>query len=163
MNIQTSFAVTWDEYYAAWRFLKRNSTEFAPEKIAGTILMLTGITIWMFGGHALFVIVGVLTGIAAIITVPMLYRHGLRRRWAREPMHLTEHQISFTPEEIHYVQGAIESHLNWSFYERIVESEEAFLLVCGEDVFSLIPKRAFASEQSLQEFRALAKKKLRQR
>ncbi len=61
------------------------------------------------------------------------------------------------------MQGLTESHLHWGFYERMLESAEGFLLICGEDVFSLIPKRAFASEEALSDFRALLAKKLRQR
>ncbi|HWQ33846.1 MAG TPA: YcxB family protein [Blastocatellia bacterium] len=161
--IHTRFSLNWDEYYAAWRFLKRHSSEYAPEKIAGVTLMLMGIAIWMLGGHGLFVIVGVITGLMAIISVPMLYSLGLRHRWAREPQHQAEHQVSFSEREIHYLQGTTESHLNWEFYERLLESDEAFLLICGEDVFSLIPKRAFESEEAVSEFRALAAKKLRRR
>lgn len=163
MTIQTSFVISWEEYYAAWRFLKRQSSEYAPEKIAGTILILTGIVIWMFGGHALFAVVGILTGLTAIISVPLLYRMGLRHRWAREPLHRLEHRVSASAEGIHYLQGTIESQLNWGFYERMVETQESFLLICGEDVFSLIPKRAFAAEQDVSNFRKLAAGKLRRR
>jgi hypothetical protein len=162
-NIDTRFSLSWEEYYTAWRFLKRRSSEYAPEKIAGATLVLMGIAIWMLGGHALFVIVGVCTGLAAIISVPMLYRLGLRHRWAREPLHGIEHQVSFSEEGIHYLQGPTESHLDWGFYERLIESEDGFLLICGEDVFSLIPKRAFASAEAINDFRALAEKKFQRR
>ncbi|HZS06394.1 MAG TPA: YcxB family protein [Blastocatellia bacterium] len=162
MGIRTRFSITWEEYYAAWYFLRRSSSEYAPEKIAGATLMLAGITIWMLGGHAMFVIVGIVTGCAAIVSVPMLYRLGLKRRWAREPLHRTEHEIVFAEEGIHYLQGATESNLNWLYYQRMMESADGFLLICGEDVFSLIPKRAFESEQAVSDFRALAGKKLRQ-
>ncbi len=162
-SIHTRFSLNWDEYYAAWRFLKRHSSEYAPEKIAGTTLMLMGITIWMLGGHGLFVIVGVGTGLIAIISVPLLYSLGLRHRWKREPLHRIEHQVSFSAREIHYLQGATESHLNWGFYQQMLESPDAFLLICGEDVFSLIPKRAFESAQAISDFRALATSKFRRR
>jgi YcxB-like protein len=163
MNITTRFSLSWHEYYVAWRFLKRHGSDIAPEKIAGAALMLIGITIWMFGGHALFVICGVIAGLMTLIGVPMLQRAEFKRRWANEPFHATEHEVSFSSDGIQYVQGLTESNLHWGFYERGLESAEGFLLVCGEDVFSLIPKRAFASEEALSDFRALLAKKLRPR
>ena len=163
MTITTKFSLTWHEYYAAWYFLKRHSSDIAPEKIGGVALMLIGITIWMFGGHALFATCGIIAGLLTLIGVPWQRRAEFKRRWANEPFHHTEHEVSFSSEGIHYVQGLTESNLHWGFYERGLESADGFLLICGEDVFSLIPKRAFESAETLSNFRALLAQKLRKR
>ena len=58
--------------------------------------------------------------------------------------------------------GIIESNLDWKYYQRLIEKPDGFLLVYGNDSFNLLPKRAFADETLIQEFRALASKKLKQ-
>lgn len=83
MNITTKFSLTWHEYYTAWHFLKRHGSAIAPEKMAGATLILIGITIWMFGGHALFVIGGIITGLTTLIGVPLQRRAEFKRRWAK--------------------------------------------------------------------------------
>ncbi|MFN0123159.1 MAG: YcxB family protein [Blastocatellia bacterium] len=163
MTIETRFHIDWWEYYLAWRSFKRANGDAPPEKVAGFMLALTGLTIWMFGGSGLFAIGGIVIGALVLTGIPLLRRAEIRRRWANEPHHQAEHLFVFGEDNVHHQQNEVSSDLPWLFYSRLVEQENGFLLVCGDDVFSLIPKRAFASQEALGDFRALASRRLRKR
>jgi hypothetical protein len=155
------FFLSPDEYFAAEYYLKRHADTFAPERIGGITLVLIGVTIWMFGGSGMFAIGGILLGTLIFIGMPFFRRWSLRRRWAIEPLHHAEHFVTFMEDGVHYEQDRFISDFPWHFYERVLEKEDAFLLICSADVFNLVPKRAFESPQAVNEFRALARKKLR--
>jgi hypothetical protein len=45
----------------------------------------------------------------------------------------------------------------------LLESPEGFLLIYGDDAFNLLPKRAFADDEMINQFRKLAAAKLSHR
>ena len=101
-------------------------------------------------------------GLIVIFGVPLMRRWASKRKWNREPLYQTEHEIAFSDEGVYFRMGQIESNLVWHYYQRLVEGPDGFLLVYGNDSFNLLPKRAFTDDTLVQEFRALASKKLKQ-
>jgi YcxB-like protein len=97
-----------------------------------------------------------------ILSVPLIRRLRLKRRWEREPLLRAEHLVNFNAEGIHYLLDEIESNLDWNYYQSWAESPEGFLLISAEDVFNFIPKRAFLDETKQTEFRKFLKAKLPQ-
>jgi hypothetical protein len=59
--------------------------------------------------------------------------------------------------------GHVESNLDWKYYQRMLESPDGFLLIYGDDTFNLLPKRAFANDEMINQFRTLAVSKLSHR
>ena len=49
----------------------------------------------------------------------------------------------------------IDSRITWSFYNRAVTSPDYYLLYYGGNSFTVIPRRAFHSEDDLNSFEAL--------
>ena len=96
-----------------------------------------------------------------LVSVPLFRRWRLKARWRRKPILQAEHHVTFTPDGIHYQMDHVESELDWRYFLRWAETEAGFLLIREADVFSLIPKRAFASRAQLDEFRRLLISKLR--
>jgi hypothetical protein len=160
MSISVRFALTWQEYYAAQRFLARRTSGIAAEKFLGVVLLVLGAAIWYTGGLDPYSLSLLAAGIMLSLVPPLLRRLALKRKWAREPLHRAEHIISFDEDGISYTQGPVASRLDWGYFQRLIEGRDWFLLTYSGDIFSLIPKRAFASEQVLREFRALAAAKL---
>lgn len=161
MNIDIKFHIDWQEYYAAQRFLAARNRHTPAERIIAPVLAVIGIAAAAFSGDLWIAAVAVALAVAVLLAGPRQRRYEIHRRWTREPYHHQEHLVSFDADGVEYVQGRIVSRYPWNFYERVIESGDAFLLVCGEDVFNLIPKRAFAGSEQIDEFRRLATGKLR--
>lgn len=157
--IHVRFSLNWKEYYDAQRFLLRRDGQ-GPDKIFGITLLLLGALLWYAGGYGFYVVGAFAAGFVLLCAPPLLRRLEFKRKWAREPLHHTEHVVAFEEEGISYTQGRFASRLDWNYYQRMIESQDGFLLVYGDRIFSLIPKRAFANEQMMSEFRALAATKL---
>lgn len=95
-----------------------------------------------------------------IVSVPIFRQWRLKTRWARKPILRAQHQVSFDSDGIFYLLDGIESNLDWKYFHRWSETKEGFLLIREEDVFSLIPKRAFENPKDVDQFRQLLSTKL---
>lgn len=160
--IEVRFRLGWQEFYAAERFLAACNRRTPAERVVAPTLALAGLIAAATSGELWPLVAAVALGAALLLAAPRLRRRKMRSRWAREPFHHQEHAIAFDSEGVRYTQGQIVSRYPWHFYARILESNDAFLLICGEDVINLIPKRAFESAQAVDAFRALAAEKLGQ-
>jgi hypothetical protein len=161
MSVQVKFSLGWKEYYEAQEFFRRSRHEVAPESVVGAALGLLAIILLLARSAAAYSLAACAAGAIVYLATPWLRRLTLKRRWARRPVYQAEHSVSFEEQGINYLMGWVESNFGWGYYERLLESPGGFLLVYGNDSFSLLPKRAFASEQSIDEFRALAAAKLK--
>src|SRR5262249_20480006 len=81
--------------------------------------------------------------VAAFLVIPPLaFRY--------EPKFRDEYSLTFSPEGIRFQAAHIESHLEWSFYTRVLVDAYSYLLYWGSRTFTVIPKRVFQStEQQL--------------
>lgn len=161
MSGQIRFFLNWQEYFSAREFLRASRNLIAPEKVVGGLIAVAS-ALWYFlddlnpatfGGLAL--------GLAIIFGVPAIRRWRAKRKWEREPLYHAEHTLSFDEEGILLQMGSIESNLNWQYYQSVLESSDGFLLISGEDAFNFFPKRAFNDEKLINQFRAMAWKKLK--
>jgi hypothetical protein len=96
-----------------------------------------------------------------LFSIPLFRQWRLKRRWARKDILRTEHQVTYSAEGIHYLLAEIESNLDWKYFQYWAENQNGFLLISAEEVFNLIPKRAFANPNQIVEFRKLLSSKLR--
>ncbi|MGE0103319.1 MAG: YcxB family protein [Blastocatellales bacterium] len=155
------YHLDWNDYHEAREFLQRDRYPMAPEKIIGG-LILTASALWFFlDSLNLYAIIGLVAGLAVFFGAPTIRRWGARRKWEREPFHRFEHLVTVTDDGLEYQMGETRSNLNWPFYQRMIESPSAFLLVYGNDSFSLLPKRAFSDQASIDRFRELTVKGLK--
>lgn len=161
MSGQIRFFLNWQEYFNAREFLRASRNLIAPEKVIGGLIALAS-ALWYFlddlnpaafGGLAL--------GLAIIFGVPAIRRWRAKHKWEREPLYHAEHTLSFNEEGVFLQMGSIESNLNWQYYRSVLESSDGFLLISGEDAFNFFPKRAFNDEKLINQFRAMAWKKLK--
>ncbi len=155
-----NFFLNRDEYHAAQEFFRHTRSLIEPEKVIGGLLLVAS-ALWFFLDDLnLAAAAGLAAGLIMIFGPPIFRRWEANRKWKREPLYHTEHAVAFSEEGIHFVMGRIESNLDWQYYQRLVESPDGFLLVYGNDSFNFIPKRAFNGDGAINEFRALARKKL---
>jgi hypothetical protein len=157
------FFLNWKEYFSAQEFFRRDRYNVAPENVIGGVLMTLS-ALWFFIDDLnMLAAIAFAIGLVIFLGVPLSRRWSLKRKWAREPLYQSEHSVDFSEEGIHYLMGQVESDLDWQYYQRLLESPEGFLLIYSNDSFNLFPKRAFASEELINDFRALATSKLSKR
>jgi hypothetical protein len=158
-----NFFLNWNEYHQALEFFRHNRRETAPEKVIGGLLLVAS-ALWFFLDDLnMAAVIGLVVGLIVIFVGPIFRRWGLKRKWEREPIYQLEHAVSFSEEGIHFLMGRVESNLDWGYYQQMIESPDGFLLVYGNDAFNFFPKRAFNGEKMINEFRALAQKKLKKK
>lgn len=158
MNIR--FHLDWNEYHEAREFLLRDRYPMTPEKIIAG-LILTASALWFFlDSLNLYAVAGLAVGLLVLIGAPLIRRWNARRKWEREPFYQIEHIVSVSEDGVEYQMGQTKSTLNWLYYQRLLESPTAFLLVYGNDSFSLMPKRAFENQEMIDRFRELTTKSL---
>ncbi len=69
--------------------------------------------------------------------------------------------LAFSEERIHYRTPSIDSTIDWSLFTGLIEDDALFLLLYNAPRrYAIVPKRAFASEEAIAEFRELARKKV---
>lgn len=161
MTGSINFFLQWEEYFAAQEFFRRSRQSFLPDWGLGVLLVLLGLVLLFVSGLDIFAGAALLIGLAIVFGSPFFRRWASKHKWQREPLYQTEHQVAFGAEGVYFRMGQIESNLDWKYYQRLLESADGFLLIYGNDSFNLLPKRAFADEKLMQEFRALASKKLK--
>ncbi|HQR35855.1 MAG TPA: YcxB family protein [Blastocatellia bacterium] len=160
MTESIKFYLTWEEYFAAQEFFRRTHQAVAPEWVIGGLLLMAGVTLMFGDGIGVFAAGLALLGLIVIFAGPRLRRLASNRKWVREPLFETEHEVSFNENGVYFRMGEIESNLDWKYYQRLMESPTGLMLVYGNDSFNLLPKRAFADENLFNEFRSLATRNL---
>ncbi|HEV2914166.1 MAG TPA: YcxB family protein [Pyrinomonadaceae bacterium] len=83
-----------------------------------------------------------------------------RQRFRSDPKYRDEYSLEFTEEGIHFKTDQLDSRLNWSLYNRVLENESFYVLVYGKGMISVIPKRAFTAVDQETNFRSLLRRKL---
>ncbi len=155
-----NFHLDWKDYFAAQEFFRRDRYSMPPERVIGGVL-ITFSALWFFIDDLNFLaIAGLALGLIIIFGASPIRRWAARKKWKREPLYRAEYEVSFNEDGVNFLIGQVESDLDWKYYQRLLESPEGFLLIYGKDSFNLLPKRAFPSQKSIGEFRALAAKKI---
>ena len=156
-----NFFLQWEEYFAAQEFFRRSRQSVAPEWLASGALLLVGLAMLFVEGLSWLAAVVLVVGALVILAAPLIRRWASKRKWQREPLYETEHEVAFRDEGVYFRMGVIESNLDWKYYQRVMESPNGLLMVYGNDSFNLLPKRAFANDQLLDQFRSMATKNLK--
>ena len=71
------------------------------------------------------------------------------------PKFRQEYELTLTGEHLRFRTLAIDSTLNWSLYSGVLETPKVFVLTMANRMSTVIPKRAFSSDEQLQEARQL--------
>jgi hypothetical protein len=160
MSIELNFFLQWNEYYAALELFRRQRGTIPSDKVVGGLLMLLGAALWLIAGSGLRGVAFLAGGLAVALLSAPFRRLLFKQRWLNEPLYSTEHKIRFDEQGVFFQMGAVESNLPWSYYQSFLEIPDGFLLVYAE-TFNFLPKRGFADETALSQFRELVRKKLK--
>jgi hypothetical protein len=130
------------------------------DRIAGSIAILTGLLILLLSGWQWWL--AILLPLAIVEWSDFLHGHTLQA-WiffVRNPKFRERYSLAFHPEGIHFKTATINSTVAWTHYESVIEDSVIFLLRYGKSMYSVIPKRAFATEDDLCRFREMIRSRI---
>ena len=155
------FYYTEDEYLAASRlYFLRSSTILIRlilllSLIAGLFLMLPLV-------YALDFPLWAILSLTALTVMALLYNVFInvpRRYFRGDPKFRDKYEMTFSDEGIWVKTKQIDSKLAWSLYTKVIEGDNLFLLIYGQDTrtMTVIPKRVFQSKGQETAFRKMLK------
>ncbi len=98
--------------------------------------------------------------VIVILAVFTYFNPIVRYRIRKEPKYIAEQTWRFSEDSVHWKTEYSESTSGWKSYARVVESKNFFSLFLQSNLFTPIPKRAFANADEESRFRELLKRKI---
>ena len=117
-------------------FLISMSSEF----MLGSVAVVVGLVLLLFNLYAYFVTPG------------QYFRRNAKLQ--------EEYNLQFSEEGLLFRSKGLESKLEWNFYSKVWETRQFYFLCYDKDLFTLIPKRVFTSEEQQRAFSELLSRKV---
>jgi hypothetical protein len=130
------------------------------DRVAGSLAFLAGLVTLFLSGWRWWL--AILFPLAIMEWSDFLHGHTLQA-WIfflRNPKFRERYSLIFRPDGIHFKTATIDSALAWSFYDSVIEDSAVFLLRNGKSMYSVIPKRAFNTEDELCRFREMVRSRV---
>ena len=153
-----NYQLTLDDWLEAAKTMKSNTGLKTGNRIILAVCCLLGVCYFyindrFFKNIALF-------GISIAVLFLLFVSFGLRFLWSRalknNPDTLRPVTVVANRQELHFQGHDAESRIKWQKNTRFRETPNLFALHWSPKVFQIIPKRAFANETNLNQFRAWA-------
>lgn len=144
-----------EDHLQAARLYYRTTRFLLGDRLVAVILLGAGVAgIAQTGVHWWCVL---MLALAPLEWVNLLSPFPLRVRIAfrRNPQFREPYQLTFDEEGIRFETLTIDSRIDWSHFSQVLEDGQLFLLVYGQWLYSVIPKRTFAGAEEIDAFRIL--------
>ena len=155
ISLTVRFLNELQDHILAQRLLYHKSLMAKLDKVVAVLLIGFGVYCVARVGVYWWTILWFPLAVAEWFDMLSLTRWRTRIQFQRNPKFREEYHLTFSRENIHFKTTSLESTLQWTHYERVIESRELFLLMYGKGLYTLIPKRAFSSEEEINSFRTL--------
>ena len=85
----------------------------------------------------------------------------ITRAWRSQPSLREAMNLNITQEGLDCKAETYESKVQWQIFVKFLETKNVFMLYQAEALFNIIPKRAFNSDEEIEEFREILSAKIR--
>jgi YcxB-like protein len=143
------------DHLEAQRILYRKGILAKLDKVVAVMLFGFGAYCVVFAGLHWWTIIWFPLAVAEWFDLLSLSQWRTKIEFRRNPKFREEYHLTFSRENIHFKTASIDSTLQWTHYERVIESADLFLLMYGKGLYTLIPKRCFKSNEEINTFRTL--------
>ena len=159
--ISLRFKYTEEEYVAAIRLYLRRSTALMI-RLAVLFLYSAGcIALFVWLGFAFdFIPLFIFAACFPFLMAFLLFFVVPRRQFRSDPKFQDEYFLQYSDDGIHFKTAQIDSLVQWSLYNKVLENERFYILVYGKNMISVIPKRAFADKHQEAAFGDMLKRHL---
>lgn len=159
--VKVRFANSEADYIEASRAYSYGSSRARIDLIIEVMALIVGIILFWVLGFSLAWVLLIIAGIVGIIIRILGYFVLPKIRYRKEPKYKEEYFLEFDDDGIKFKTESLESKLEWSLYNKVIETEKTYVLVHSRYNFSIIPKKAFLTENDKIEFKALIYKYIR--
>ncbi|WP_310481664.1 YcxB family protein [Chamaesiphon sp. VAR_48_metabat_403] len=143
------------DHLEAQRVLYRKGVLAKLDKVVAVLLFCFGVYGIILVGLHWWTVIWFPLAVAEWFNLVSLSQWRTKIEFQRNPKFREEYHLTFSREHIQFKTVSIDSTLQWTHYEHIIESPDLFLLMYGKGLYTLIPKRCFRSTQDINAFRDL--------
>jgi hypothetical protein len=155
-SISICFTNELKDHIEAQRVLYGKSVLAKLDKVVAVLLFGFGIYALASVGLRWWTIIWFPLAVAEWFNLLSLTRWRTKVDFQRNPKFREEYHLTFSRDNIYFKTASLDSTLQWTHYERVIESPALFLLMYGKGLYTLIPKRCFSSNEEINAFRTLA-------
>lgn len=157
--ISLRFKYTEEEYVAAMRLYLGHSREL--------IIRMAVLSLYSIGAIALFMWIDFGIGLIPLfifaacfppLIMFLLYYVIPRKQFRSDPKFADEYFLQYSDDGIHFKTAQIDSLVQWSLYNKVLENERFYILVYGKNMISVTPKRAFTDKHQEAAFSEMLKR-----
>ena len=153
--ISISFINELKDHIKAQRVVHSKGVLAKLDKVVAVLLFGFGVCCVVFVGIRWWTIIWFPLAVAEWFDLLSLSRWRAKIEFQRNPKFREEYHLTFSRESIHFKTASLDSTLQWTHYESVIESPDLFLLMYGKELYTLVPKRCFNSNEEMDAFRAL--------
>ena len=151
------------EHVRAERLFRAHSKWALANKIVAAVLLVLGIGLVTTAGihwwSVIWFVLAPLEFFDVLSPAPLV----ARLRFNRSPKFRERNELTFSEQGIHFKTSSVDSRLDWSHYDGVLEDEQLFLLIYGQQMYSVIPKRCFGEPGDREVFKQLIEAKITNR
>lgn len=153
--IELRFKYTEEEVVSALRLYMVRSTRLITSFVIMLGLVLLGISMLAAEIAPFVASCLIITGGIYLRIYLSAYLNAPAARFRGDPKFRDENLIRFSDEGIRLQTSQVDSKFHWSVYTRFLETRKFYILVYGEYMVTIVPKRAFESEAQQALFRTM--------
>ena len=127
------------------------------------LALIAGIIFWGVLGFSWIWMVLIFGSMVGLIIRILGYYVCPKIRYRSEPKYKDEYLLEFDEGGIRFNTDSIESKLDWSLYNKMIETGNLYILIYGKYNFSIIPKKALLTEHDKMEFDMLIDKYIKEK
>lgn len=154
------FSNNYKEFTEAMNLYYSKTQKRKFDIVLGLLFSLVSVALFIFLEQTYIYII--LFCVGMLLFLFSMYKGAIysKIRFAKDKKFNEEYEIDFNDQGMHFKTVSIDSVIKWDYYAKVWETEKFFYLFYGKDLFSLFPKRAFANDECMKEFRELVKGKI---
>lgn len=153
--VKVKFVNSEEDYIEASIACSYGSKRAGLDLIIEIMILIMGIIFWSIFGYSWIWLTLIVACIVGLIIRLLGYYVLPKIRFRSEPKYREEYHIEFDDKGIKFRTNSIESKLEWSLYNKVIETENLYIMVYGRHNFSIIPKHALLTDSDKMEFKSL--------
>jgi len=161
-TLELTFDNCLGEHLAAERLYYKSTRLSKLDKVVACLLVAVGAYFTWAVGPRWWALIWYPLAVAEWFNLFSLRPLQMMYWFKRNPKLRETYRLTFSSSGLHFRTASIDSRITWSHYTRMLEDSRLFLLLYGSRMYSVIPKRVFASQADLSRFRVLVANNLGQ-
>ena len=148
------------DHLAAERLYYRSTILWKVDKVVALLLAAGGVFLVANVGFRWWTVIWFPVAVLEWFNLLSLRPFQIRLFFSRNPKFLERYHLAFSESGIEFKTASLESKLAWTHYTRVLEDRDVVLLIYGNRMYTVIPRRAFANEAEHARFMALVHERL---